>query len=381
MKKTLVAIAALAAIGAQAQSSVTVSGNVDAGHQSINYKGGKSSGITNNGSSTSTLGFSGVEDIGGGIKAVFKLNTDFNITSTQADGGTIGTASIISTTTNNVLGTAGTWLNSEKFIGVQTNSGEVLVGTINTLSLGAAGTGTPFGTAVGSGYRTIYTSDALPTPGSSAPRYENSLRYTSPTVNGLTGAYYYVAKNTNATTNTFSTTFGTYDTTGVQAFSVRYNQGPANVDYTQQTEDATSTNATVTLKATLKTMAANYMVANGVTAYAMAQKVTDTGGTLNRNSTFMGLKYVTGPWSVMAQKGSAKLNLSNYTSTSTYQVEGQKSTVTGFGVDYALSKRTNLYVRSESISDKAGMASARSTIDTSSSTTISRTAVGVKHTF
>jgi len=381
MKKTLVAIAALAAIGAQAQSSVTVSGNVDAGHQSINYKGGKSSGITNNGSSTSTLGFSGVEDIGGGIKAVFKLNTDFNITSTQADGGYVGTASVISTSAASTVGTVGTWLNSEKFIGVQTGSGEVLVGTINTLALVAAGTGTPFGTAVGSGFRTIYTADALATPGSSPSRYDNSLRYTSPSMNGLTGAYYYVSKNTNATTNTFATTYGVYDTTGVQAFSLRYNQGPVNLDYTQQTEDATSTAATVALKATVKTIAGNYMVADGVTAYAMSQKASDTAGSLNRNSTFMGLKYVTGAWSVMAQKGSAKLNLSPYTSTTTYQVEGQKSTVTGFGADYALSKRTNLYVRSESISDKAGMASARSTIDTSTSTTISRTAIGVKHTF
>jgi predicted porin len=345
---------------------------VDAGHQSINYKGGKSSGITNNGSSTSTIGFSGVEDIGGGVKAVFKLNTDYNITSTKADTGSGDT-----TAANN---TAGTWLNSEKFLGVQTDSGEFVFGTINTLTLVAAGAGTPFGTAVGSGYRTIYTADALVTPGSSPSRYDNSLRYTSPVMSGFSGNYYYVGKNTNATTTTFTTTYGTYDTTGVQAFSLMYNQGPASLNYSQQTEDATSTNATVALKATVKTLAGNVKFGD-VTAYAMTQKATDTSGALNRNSTFLGAKYVVGALTVMAQKGSAKLNLSPYTSTTTYQVEGQKSTVTGFGADYALSKRTNLYVRSESISDKAGMASARATIDTSTSTTISRTAIGIKHAF
>ena len=278
------------------------------------------------------------------------------------------------------MGTKGTWLNSEKFVGVQTGSGDVVIGTINTLALVAAGDGTPFGTAVGSGYRTIYKADALATPGSSPSRYDNSMRYTSPVMNGFSGNYYYVGKNTNATTTTFSETYGVYDTTGVQAFSLKYNQGPANINYTQQTEDATSTNATVALKATVKTMAGNYNFGD-VTAYAMTQKATDTSGALNRNSTFLGAKYVVGAWTVMAQKGSAKLNLSPYTSTTTYQVEGQKSTIVGFGADYALSKRTNLYVRSESISDKAGMASARSTIDTSTSTTISRTAIGIKHTF
>jgi len=367
MKKTLVALAALAAIGAQAQSSVTVSGNVDAGHQSVNYKGGKSSGITNNGSSTSTIGFSGVEDIGGGVKAVFKLNTDYNITSVQADGGS-------------TVPTAGTWLNSEKFVGAQAGFGEIVVGTINTLSLVAAGTGTPFGTAVGSGYRTIYTSDALPTPGSSAARYDNSLRFTSPNISGFTGNYYYVGKNTNATTTTFTTTYGTYDTTGVQAFSLLYNQGPANVNYTQQTEDAVGTNATYALKATIKTMAGNYTVDN-LTAYAMTQKATDTSGALSRNSQFVGVKYAMGNLTLIAQRGSAKLSASQFTSTTTYQVEGNKSSVSGLGADYALSKRSNLYLRTESISDKAGMASARATIDTSTSTTISRTAIGIKHTF
>ena len=365
--KPSVALAALASVSAFAQSSVTLSGNMDAGHQSINYKGGKSAGITNNGSSTSTLGFSGEEDMGGGMAAIFKLNTDYNVTSTQADGGS-------------TVPTAGTWLNSEKFIGLKGGFGQIMAGTINTLHIAGAGAGTPFGTAVGSGFRTVYTSDALTTPGSSPARYDNSLQYNTPTMNGVSGNIYWVGKNPNATATTFSTTFGTYDTTGVQGYRLNYNQGPINAHYTKQTEDAAGTNATVALRASLTTMSANYTM-GAFTGYFMDQKAISSDSTLNRKSSFVGVKYVSGPMAFMYQTGNAKLTASPYTSTSTYQVEGSQTKVTGIGADYALSKRTTAYLRNERISDAAGMASARSTIDTSSSNVITRNAIGIRHSF
>ena len=73
MKKSLIALAAVAASGAaMAQSSVTLYGVVDT---SVAYvKGNKSvSGLLNNGVSTSRLGFRGVEDLGNGLKAEFVL--------------------------------------------------------------------------------------------------------------------------------------------------------------------------------------------------------------------------------------------------------------------------------------------------------------------
>lgn len=73
MKKSLIALAAVAASGAaMAQSSVTLYGVVDT---SVAYvKGDKSvSGLLNNGAATSRLGFRGVEDLGNGLKAEFVL--------------------------------------------------------------------------------------------------------------------------------------------------------------------------------------------------------------------------------------------------------------------------------------------------------------------
>lgn len=73
MKKSLIALAAVAASGAAfAQSSVTVYGVVDT---SIAYvKGAENvSGMLNSGNATSRLGFRGVEDLGNGLKANFVL--------------------------------------------------------------------------------------------------------------------------------------------------------------------------------------------------------------------------------------------------------------------------------------------------------------------
>lgn len=77
MKKSLIALAVLAASGAaMAQSSVTLYGIVDANVGYVNHAGaaGNSAyGVGNSGNATSRLGFRGVEDLGGGLKAKFTL--------------------------------------------------------------------------------------------------------------------------------------------------------------------------------------------------------------------------------------------------------------------------------------------------------------------
>ena len=76
MKKSLIALAALAASGfAMAQSSVTMFGIVDAniGYTNHNGANGGVVGMGSGGNNTSRLGFRGVEDLGGGLKAGFWL--------------------------------------------------------------------------------------------------------------------------------------------------------------------------------------------------------------------------------------------------------------------------------------------------------------------
>jgi GBP family porin len=87
MKKTLLAIAALAATsGAFAQSSVTLYGVVDASVETV--KGDKSvTRVSSDNLATSRLGFKGSEDLGNGFRANFTLETAVKV-DTGAQGNT-----------------------------------------------------------------------------------------------------------------------------------------------------------------------------------------------------------------------------------------------------------------------------------------------------
>jgi predicted porin len=85
MKKSLLALAALSAFAtaAQAQSSVTVYGIVDIGYGSKDYtnnnyvagQNGSTTGAQQSALSSQRLGFRGTEDLGGGLKANFTLES------------------------------------------------------------------------------------------------------------------------------------------------------------------------------------------------------------------------------------------------------------------------------------------------------------------
>lgn len=73
-----------ASVGASAQSSVTLYGVVDANIRYVKNSGLPSNyGMSNSGLSSGRLGFRGIEDLGGGLKAGFVLESDVN-----ADTGT-----------------------------------------------------------------------------------------------------------------------------------------------------------------------------------------------------------------------------------------------------------------------------------------------------
>jgi len=83
MKKSLIALAALAATGAFAQSSVTLTGTFDPSiaNAKTTYGNGASVSqnfVRNNSQGTSQITVKGVEDLGGGLKASFLLENDFD---------------------------------------------------------------------------------------------------------------------------------------------------------------------------------------------------------------------------------------------------------------------------------------------------------------
>jgi len=90
MKKSLIALAALAATSAFAQSSVTMYGNFDVGygdHKTTSRDGTaftKTAGVMDGSWAGSRLGFRGTEDLGGGLKANFLIEQGINVTSPEA---------------------------------------------------------------------------------------------------------------------------------------------------------------------------------------------------------------------------------------------------------------------------------------------------------
>lgn len=88
MKHTLLALAALtAAAGASAQnSSVTLFGVLDASVAHLSSSTNSVTGLSNGGNSSSRLGFRGVEDLGGGLKAGFWLEAGVTVDNGSASG-------------------------------------------------------------------------------------------------------------------------------------------------------------------------------------------------------------------------------------------------------------------------------------------------------
>jgi predicted porin len=382
MKKTLVALAALASVTAFAQSSVTLTGAVDVGIQSNDYKGNKISGINNNGSATSTIGFVVNEDLGGGLKAFASLNSDFNPVSTNANRGS---ASVLASAQNS---SAGTFLNSQQRAGLTGGFGSIMMGVVNNASLDANGTGQPFGTAIGSGYGSVIKTQAgVLASTESVVRFDNSLRYDTPSVNGFTGTAYYAAKQT-ASSNvlTYSTTFGANDRAGVQEMALKYAQGPLNAIYVRQQIDYVGvttpgavnyTSVTsgfptavagtaLTPKVTLGTLAANYNVGAFTVGFTTQTNKDDLATTaVNTKANLLSAKYVVGPHMFGATTGAL-----------TNSVTAKKSTFTGAGYNYALSKTSRLYLQTETLADD-GSTVAAVTGFTEVGTKRTRTGMGV----
>lgn len=120
MKKSLIALAALAVTGAAfAQSSVTLSGTVETGVEK--RFSGDAFRMTSNRNGTSNWTLSGTEDLGGGLKGVFQVSTSFN-----PDDGTAGGLS--TGTTGSALG------NNGMFVGLTGGFGTFRMGRpVNTL--------------------------------------------------------------------------------------------------------------------------------------------------------------------------------------------------------------------------------------------------------
>mgnify|MGYP002745693752 CR=1 FL=1 len=175
MKKSLVALAVVAAVPAfaQAQTSIQLTGSVDVAVESLNKEAsssGKSDLQINDGIwGGSKVGIVGSEELGNGLKAIFNLEYEAN-----ADNGRLADSSRF-------------W--SESWVGLNGGFGTVKLGRQDSPIKGAIESGDV------TGQSWYYSSDGL---AGIVDKVDNSISYATPSMGGLTLAVAYASGEATA---------------------------------------------------------------------------------------------------------------------------------------------------------------------------------------
>ncbi|NIC42556.1 porin [Aquabacterium sp. A08] len=359
MKKSLIALAVLAASGAaMAQSSVSIYGIADVWVGKSTFKDNIGGGATfkesttemgSGGWDTSRIGFRGTEDLGGGLKANFQIETKIAIDSPAPTSLGDRTA----------------------YIGLAGGFGEVQLGKNWTAYDDVWG-------AHNNNFDSAFT--ARPSAFGYTDNPNNTIKYISPSFGGFTGAVSYSLGEDKAVAGD--------ESSNVFALNVAYNNGPISVAFAHQKEKVGEDGTKVGLdaeglvgefigvtladldpdsKLTNNQISGSYDlgVAKLLATYNKA-KLSVLGGDLKSNEYTFGVEVpVAANISVGAGYGQAKL-----------KIDGEnvaKAKSFGFAAYYSLSKRTTAY---------AGYSQTKVTFDgVTGSAKDTLYAVGVKHTF
>jgi predicted porin len=378
MKKTLVAIAALTAVSAFAQSSVTIDGYIDrAVTVANNTNSAKSTKGLSSAAGTSTVGIKGVEDLGNGLKAGFWISTDWaDLAGTNQDT-TATTASSIQT---------GGFANSQSYIElVSAQAGTIRLGSVNNeiLTNATSVAGPAFSTGIGSAYSSSFSTHNGIGTGSSGSggiavqqaaitstanagargiRQANTVKYISPNFSGVTVAFGQSAQNDQGSA-------GTGDTVGVTDASIRYTNGPVDAMYTTLKyvvgANAPANGALTASSSTEQSLlGASYQALPALKLHAGFGETKSSTGTFKGKSAQYGVTYVMGKFDILAQ-------MAKFDDTSSTNVDRK---VTGLGVNYNLSKTARAYFRYDSINYGSNVAAA-------AGSELKRTAIGVSKSF
>jgi len=188
MKKSLIALAALAAVGvASAQSSVTISGVLDAGYVHTAKEPPDAATGTRSTDNNNRINFSVAEDLGGGMRAVANVGMRFEPANGTPEGGsaTVGGGTAHSATAP-ISPVTRPLFQGETRVGVAGGFGTVMFGRgLTALNGPNGGFADPWGvtTVAGSIYAPGFVSDYA---AGGEGRIDTAIFYTSPTISGFT---------------------------------------------------------------------------------------------------------------------------------------------------------------------------------------------------
>ena len=322
MKKTLIALAALAATGAFAQSTVTLSGTMDIGLENVNQAASQ---IQTSRNGTTNITFAGTEDIGGGLKARFFVSTAFDSSFDDAGkslkGTVTGTALDTVGSTNAQAGTGAgvTGIgNNGMFVALDGGFGSVIAGRPKSviydmaqIANGTKGVSGFAGTNTVS-FANVYTA--------------NAVQYVSPVFGGFSAALEYNASEVKGAESGAS-------------LGLKYANGPLTVTAVRSNQKSTSalTVPTIDYSAKVNQLAASY-------DFTVA-KVFLTTQNEEQTTTAAQVLGVTVP------VGASGLVWAQYGSK--IVAHGDTQTIMGLGYKHNLSKRTQLYVNYGTRNDAA----------------------------
>ena len=232
MKKSLIALAVLAASGAaMAQSSVTLFGVVDA---TIRYTDGNGSRwqLANSGYNSSRLGFRGTEDLGGGLSASFWLEA--GVANDSGVGSSTSTNNQVSGTGSAPTGSQGLTFNRRSTVSLAGSWGEVRLGRDFVPYFWNTTIFDPFGTnGVGAVSNLTLAGLSLITGGTlnttaAGIRASNSIGYFMPNLGGFYGqAMIAMGENNDSLANGNSNPFKSDGNIG--SVRVGYANGPVDI--------------------------------------------------------------------------------------------------------------------------------------------------------
>lgn len=313
MKKTLLALAATCSYTAIAfaQSSVTIYGIADAGIAIENgvYAGGSKTSLISGGNAGSRLGFRGKEDLGGGLAAIFNLQSGINF-----DDGS--------------LGQGGLMFGRTAFVGLEGGFGSVRLGRIDSALYASTWYYDPLGDALGGAYTRLFTLSA------SLRRNDNTVAYTSPTIGGFTAAANY----------SFGEVAGDSNRGRKYSASISYKGGPVDVSFAHQNVNSAPAAPTSVVSTKVTALGASYDF-SVVKLSALYQINKDnSAASLNTRDMLIGLS----------------LPLGAHTFATSYIRHDDKTAGSGGGANqialgymYSLSKRTNLYAGASRIKNES----------------------------
>ncbi len=304
MKKTLIALAAVAATGAAfAQSTVTLSGTVDVGIS--NPIGAAKARVDQSANGANQIVFSGSEDLGGGLKANFRLAQRFSPESGMNDGSAANRPTF----------------QGESTVGLSGGFGAIKVGRSLTALQGPVNSTDPWGTLQQGSVAVLttgYATDIDNNPGSTGGGLgrTDAVNYTTPSFNGFTASISLGLKDSQSSGSVVT---GAKNLTSLWA---SYANGPVMVGAGTE-QNRTGDKVTAIL--------ATYDL--GVAKIGAGYGVVDTVASAADRKSYNIM--VTAPFGAVTLKagyGQSKL-------------DGATASVkkTGIGADYAMSKRTTLY--------------------------------------